>query len=307
MMDKRTIGLAAATLLGVGAVIVGGLVSGEGYISNLLLQVGSSLVLLIPLVLLGRVIEDRIKEADTRTREVSQQIADVAHDVQQTADQVDAIGRLTRERLREAQSDLDDQLLMAEVDPSQHNIAVVLAAATDARALSPAGLRFRLGPLTDHWLRFSLDGSRSATLLTVESRDTALATRIVWHNSTPAQALFATLTSEMRTFEVGVEEIDSSAILRRLIGDIKVALSRVEHGDVQRWGPLIEIVGANWAVATGGLCRLDRHFGIPANRLLNAREDWRAYVLRNSWADADESTEALRTAVAVYRAAGLDS
>ncbi|MEV6346503.1 hypothetical protein [Actinoplanes sp. NPDC051851] len=66
---------------------------------------------------------------------------------------------------------------------------------------------------------------------------------------------------------------------------------------------VIELPNPQWAVCTDGLRCRQRHYHIPALRLIAGTEDWPAYMSRHSWVDPALFKEAYETARELLRPA----
>ena len=73
--DRSVLMLCIVTLTGIGLVAGGWLIQGRTYTPLLLLQLGGSLVLLVPLALLGLMLEDRVRRAENQLRDTAVQLS----------------------------------------------------------------------------------------------------------------------------------------------------------------------------------------------------------------------------------------
>jgi hypothetical protein len=301
MKDRTVLVLVVATLGGVASVVCGWVLQGPDYLPSLLLQFGSSLVLVVPLVVLGRMLENRIRGTEESAIRISETLTDVKSQVHATAIRLDNLAEATRDRLRRAENVRRASLQETENDPSQPNIKRLLTEAIDVGAIAPEGVRIKLpgGPLR---LNFSVPDGNDLSLTVEERNGTPLAT-LGWPPSEPVDAMTARLVIRLKNLQKypGDDVFDTSVILQRFIETLRIGLQGVDDEEGLHGGLLIEMPNAQWAIAADGLYCVEQPYRIEIERLLNSQEDWRKYMLTKDWVDVDQFLEAYDIVLDLHR------
>jgi len=198
--------------VGLGLIVLGWMVQDSSYPSGLLLELGISLLLLIPFFLLSRWLEGHIREAEQRSEEraatLSAQVDDVREEVRRTSARLDELGEETRAQIRLSEQ-ADKKLFHRFEDaPSYDSLVRLLARARELGAMSNKGVRVRI-PGTYYWLRFypsvtvEVSGkdentqARSTAWVLVERRDGSQADdspSFPWYEDESAQELMKKVT-----------------------------------------------------------------------------------------------------------------
>src|SRR4051812_21930032 len=144
--DRGVVWPVAATVAGVAMIGWGWLLRGRTYLPDLLLQLGSSLVLLVPLVLLGWMLEARMRRTEDQAHDIASGLAEIRS-------QVDDLGEATRSLIRGERSDWEDAIEKARRALDQETVAGLLRDAARLSAVASAGVRVEV-PRTDLRLRF---------------------------------------------------------------------------------------------------------------------------------------------------------
>ncbi|MEU8547199.1 hypothetical protein AB0C81_09375 [Streptomyces roseoverticillatus] len=317
--------LTLATLGGLALVVWGWLMQGAEYTPGLLLQFGSSLVLIVPLIVLGRVLERRMQ----RTQDaLSSDLADIQAQMRAARARLDTLGETSRDGLLDRHRRRELLLREAERAPTAERLASLLHEAAGLQAVDDGGVRTRL-PGSDLWLRLDLrrtaaepnqpnqpnqqnqaQPGRSAdeTLhLTLEDRGGEAASGTVWARDEQASAVARRLTARRTgavpgrastgTAATALRDIDG--LLRLLVATLRTAIAARTGQEPQDLGRLIELPNEQWAISADGLWCRQRYFHIRTEQLLDARQDWRRYTLTKSWVDREHFLDAYRTAHAL--------
>ena len=298
--------LCAAAAVGAISVAGGWIIQGRGYMPSLLLQVGSSLVLVVPLLWLGRLMEARLRRAEERSRAISASLTDIRARVDETATRLGELGALSRQDVAEQHTEDLRAADIAEEQFSRGNLLHLAERAISRHAIARDGVRVRV-PGTECWLRLRADspGAGEKTLkFILEGRDGATAATIAWaEGETPsgvtarlAEALVACNAHPSENAHLSEEASDISAMFRRLLNTIRTGLQHQEPG-AHRLGPLVEMPNDEWAIAEDGLYKLDRPYYIPFGRITNSNEDWDGYMAGITGVDHDKFMDAYRTAI----------
>ena len=74
LQDRSVLVLGSVTLVGVTLVAAGWVIKGQSYVPGLLMQLGTAMMLLVPLALLGLVLEKRLHRAEEQIRATAAQL-----------------------------------------------------------------------------------------------------------------------------------------------------------------------------------------------------------------------------------------
>ncbi|MFI1176693.1 hypothetical protein [Streptomyces melanogenes] len=307
--------LTFATLGGLALVVWGWLMQGAEYTPGLLLQFGSSLVLISPLLVLGRVLESRLQS----TRDaLSIDLADIQTQMRATRAQLDTLGETSRDGLLDRHRRRELLLRDAERAPNAVRLAAVLREAAGLQAVDDGGVRTRLQG-SDLWLRLDLRpitapnspqpgrGPDEALHLTLEERGGAPVSGTAWAPDEEASAAARRLTARPRGTAPGTASGDTAVaalrnidgLLRLLVTTLRTAIAARTGQEQQDLGRLIELPNEQWAISADGLWCRQRYFHIRTEQLLDSRQDWRRYALAKPWVSRDHFLDAFRTAHAL--------
>jgi hypothetical protein len=304
--------LAAVVVVGLGAglIVAGWLLDSHDYSSALLRESGIIVLLVLPLLWIEHLFEQRIQASEKQTR----------HEVGAVAEDVVAMStRLTESR--QSLSDLQEQTsnrLQAAADaetalakearhqPSFDTINELFRRADELHTISEHGLRVVI-PHQWERLRFqnlntvasvaSGEPSQPVFVLTVEdTAGKAIGVKTVWEpGQSPADALLALADAWKRVAGYpGDSAFDAEWIFGRLIDTVDLAIrSRRTSGDGQL-SPLIELLSAHWAMTDFGLEHVPMYYPIPRGELIADSEltNWRRHMGDKPW--VSEENEASR-------------
>lgn len=296
LLGDRGVALAVlATLGGMGMIAAGWIISGGAYLPDVLLQVGSSLVLVVPLVWLGWTIEVRLRRTEQRTTSIATELTGV----RQAVARLDDVGAATRARLEESRDHLQEVLQAAEEQPTGENLARLMQMSAGASVVSGDGVRGRISG-TELRLRLTLADDEGVRIA-IEHPDGTPIDRLEWPPQSPADTVSEDVAGALTAHNLypGDQHYDASATLRAVLDTVRAGIVARTGPTPRLLGPLTEIPGRQWAVAADGLYCLDRDYHIPAARLLDTSEDWRAYMLTKTWVDRDDFLEAYEIAQAL--------
>jgi hypothetical protein len=270
----------------------GWLLRGRDYLPDLLLQVGSSLVLLVPLVLLGWILEARLRDTEDQAHHIASGLAEMRS-------QVDDLSEATRNLIQRESADWDETIRKARRAPDQKLIAGLLRDGALMSAVASAGVRVEV-PRTDLRLRF-VPGPATELPLVVEQAHGARIGTLTWRPGEPFQTVARSVADVLTARDAypGDDRYDSSQLLTDLLDVIEAGVAARTGRLPHALGPLIELPNAQWAVASDGLHCLVRKYHIPAERLLDTAEDWRAHMLGKPWVDHTSFLQAYDLALAI--------
>jgi hypothetical protein len=275
--DRSFLLLGLVTFGGVALVAVGWIIQGKSYLPGLLQQLGSSLMLLVPLALLGFMLEGRMRRTEEQLRA--------------TTAQLHTLTDVTRERLAETRRRQDQVFDQAKRAPSRGAIIELLTDATSIGAIDASGIRVRV-PATTLRLRFRPDDAD--ILVAVEEADGAPLGQADWNADESAEAFAQELAEVLRKLDryPGDDGYDPTAIFQRLIEILQLGV-RARVGEYPRdLERLIEIPNADWAICAGGLFSLQRHYHIPTYRIIDGHVDWPRHMRSLGWIDEAAFDEA---------------
>jgi hypothetical protein len=277
IQDRSVLALGSVTIAGIALVASGWVIQGKAYVPGLLMQLGTAMMLLVPLALLGFMLENRMRQAE--------------EEIRATAAQLDSLTAVTRQRLAEHQRQREELLDAAQRDPTQGTVLVLLKEAEEIGAVVPSGARVAL-PGSSLRLRFRPDGTD--VVAQVEEAGGRVLGTVPWHATESAAAFARRVAQDLRTRDgyPGDRGFDPSAVLRELLKVIRIAIEARSGERPHDLGPLIELPNDQWAISSDGLFSLQRPYHIPAQRLIGSHENWPTYMRTQAWVDAPAFEEA---------------
>jgi hypothetical protein len=277
IQDRSVLVLGSVTLAGITLVVIGWAIQGQAYIPGLLMQLGTSMMLLVPLALLGFVLENRMRRAEEQIRA--------------TAAQIDALTAVTRQQLSEHRRQREDLLNAAQRDPTQGTVRVLLGEAAEIGAIVPSGVRVVL-PGSLLRLRFRPDGAD--VIAQAEEPDGTILGSVPWHAGESVGLFAKRLAGGLRTLDryPGDKSFDPSAVLQQLLKVIRLGIEARSGERGRDLGPLIEMPNEQWAISSDGLFSLQRPYHISAQRIVGSHENWPRYMRNQAWVDVPAFEEA---------------
>lgn len=250
------------------------------YWSSFLLEIGAALLLAIPLILIGGLLEARIADArrlaEEGIEEVRSEVAGVRQDVSDARMQIAELGRVTAQRIADVRAADSELVKELREDVSQRNAWAALRRAEELGALDSRGVRVRL-PRSSSRVRFKADetaGDGTSIELGVETPAGDLLVEAQdWAPDEPAEdALTRVAESLQRAGRYpGDVSFDAGAIFERLTDTLERVLSLRSGGRKGApIGPVVELAGG-WAITSLGL-----------EHLSDARKNVKAALLRSS-------------------------
>ena len=295
--------------LGVTLIVVGA--GTGGYKSQLMLEVGSTLFLAIPLVL----VEDVLKAVNQRQAETEaslrKDLRGVKRDVQDARTRIEELGPATADRIAAARAADSAAVRAFRDDASELNAWRLLRRAQDLAALDPRGVRVRL-PGSMLRARFRAepssveDANVGLVLMTVEDADgERLAGTEAWSSEEPADEALSRLADELQGAGryPGDASFDGEAIFNGLADAVGTVVALRTGGiDGAHLAPVIELEG-EWALTVDGLAHIgDDRRRVPARLLLSDRHEARAILSGNDEIESsdDRYESAVETAMSYH-------
>ena len=277
IQDRSLLVLGSVTAVGVTLVAAGWVMQGLAYVPGLLMQLGTSMMLLVPLALLGFVLERRMRRAEEQIRA--------------TAAQLDNLTAATREQLSEHRRQREELFGAAKQDPAQAKIRVLLDEAVQIGAIVPEGARVQM-PGSQLRLRFRPDGTD--ILVRVEELDGSNFGAVPWHTGEEAKIFARRLVTHLQAADryPGDTSFDPTTVLQKLLKLIQLGVESRTGERPRDLGPLIEIPNEQWAISGDGLFSLQRPYRIQARQLVGSAQGWPQYMRTQGWVDAQAFDEA---------------
>ncbi len=269
--------LSAVTSVGIVLVSVGWIIQGPTYLPGLLMQLGTSMMLLVPLALLGFMLENRIRGAEEELRA--------------TAARLDTLTAVTRQRLATSRRQRDEMFEAAKRVPAQDRICALLGDAAQIGAIDSLGVRV-LVPGTSLRLRFRQhDGNVEARM---EEEDGTLLEQMAWNDGESAENFAQRLAERLRTLGryPGDDSFDPAIVLQRLLEIAQLGVHARTGEHPHDLGHLIEIPNKQWAISAEGLFSLEHYYHIPLQRLTGSHDNWPRHMRTLGWVNAAAFDEA---------------
>jgi hypothetical protein len=292
--------------------------------SGILVQFGSTLLLFVPLVVVGHGIETRIDalrshqdRISTRQDEQASDVARLAEEVAQT--QTDL--RLTREQLTEvvreriaARTGRDAALFEAVGEaPSQADVLRSLMRAEEIGLIPSQGCRIDL--ISGCYLRFKPEWSAydpiiqededpDVIALTLEEIDAKALSHIEWDAESTADDIAVRIAEEMQASGVysGERLFDAGRIFADLSALLAFGHKESTSGKTNPVRHIVQLCPPQWAVCDDGIYSMDTPYQIVARRL---NENWHSHMSEKTWVDMPSLEQALDVCRALYESASL--
>jgi hypothetical protein len=296
---RRRAIVAGSVLTGLVLVAVGSLLTKHGYASSLLLDLGVTSLLVVPIVWIESLLEQRVVAGERETR---RQVGEVAEEVEAVNERLEG----TRRRLEDLQaemaqglrtvSDADAELVeAARQDISLSRFADLFARARELDAIAANGLRVSAGGQRER-LRFGpptvrerpAGGQVRGIRISVETPGgTPEGIEAWWDEDARPTEAFLELAERWKraTTYPGDHAVDLVWIFERLLRSFDVAINgRRTRGDEQL-DRLIELVTPTWALTEYGLEHLPEYYVIERSTLLDEDrlEQMRTHVGKKLW------------------------
>jgi len=262
--------------------------------------VGGTLSLLVPLLLLGRMLERWVERRESRGGIIPSDLSEIPPRIHTGAAELDARGQLTRQHLVDRHQEHERLFILAEREPTQARIRQLLRYTSDIEAIPESGLRvgLRLLPV---WLRFRVGDSATDIAITVEDRAGRVIADGSWAPEQSERALLAKVARLAKQREPVVRrQGETPPVLSRLVAALRLAASARTGSREHDLGQLVEVVNEQWAISSDALFCLDRYYRVPASQLVDGRLDVRQHVLAKSWVKRDLFEEAFQTSTALF-------
>jgi hypothetical protein len=293
---RRWVLPAALVVVGVAMMVVGSF--GDGYASQVWLQLGSAFALFGPLFWAQKRLERGITEVRRQGHETRSSVEQLSHEVEaireETAATLDDLREVTLGHLRERRRTDEDAFRRFQEDPTFENVTRLLERARQLGGISRRGVRVRL-PGTDFRLRFPVpaepgNGGPPVLEVGLEEEDgtrpqDAAAPRVPargqlpvpWSAGQSASEWAASMAAALQALNryPGDEQFDPSGALEQLTGLLRLAVETrtrptPETGAMPRLRPIIELPNDEWAITEDGLQSLRSGDAFTVEQLFSA-------------------------------------
>lgn len=298
--DRRLLAGTGLVALGIALVAIGWFVH-DTYGASVLLELGVTVLLLVPLLYAERLFERRIEASEERTRRevetVERAVDDVSDLLEKTRRSVDDLRAETRAKLKDSAEADRDLVVRARANVSFENVWRLFERAGDLGALSGRGVRV---VVPGQWERVlfsvaSSDGDEPRLLLDVEdAHGVAIGVGANWRpRMSAADALVELAESWKRAGSYPSDSaIDAGRIFDRLLLSLETVIEgRRTRGDTQL-DPLIEMIAETWLMTEFGLEHVPDYYPIKRSEL--AAEEgltrWRQHMREKIWVEEESKT-----------------
>jgi len=233
-----------------------------------------------------KVLEARIKEADNRVAEMGRRI--------------DELNQATRDGLRRAREEYQGAIDRVKTAPERDGMRAMLSQAAAEGAVTADGVRVRLPGSA---LRLRWTATANELRLQIEAVDGTVHRSLLWPEGLPTDRLGLDLAAALRSVGAypGDDDFDMSRLIRGCIDVVELG-DRRRARSLTRFGGVLEITNAQWAIGASGIFRIDNvAHGIHAQDIL-AGQDLRLSVAAKPQADLALFTECQQVALEYFRA-----
>jgi hypothetical protein len=295
----------------------------EGYLSGLMLNLGTALLLFAPLLYLQRVLERRVVQAQEDTKSsmtaLSSEVAEVRRQVQETSARLDQLGDVTRDVIRQQQDEDQAMFRQFEEEPSWESLSRLLVRARDLNSIDSRGIRVQI-PGTWQHLRFSIGSrysdddtpheSRNGSLLlwvTVERLHGEPLEVVDWlphESATEFMGKIITCLQRLGLFHEST--FDATEILSRLYETLRIAITaRTGVGPYSNLDRIIEIPNDQWVIQTTGLYSPEASYFLPGDVVIEGSDrpggrPIQVHMKEKVWVDPDKFDMAYDIARGLY-------
>lgn len=259
--------IVAGLVVGGAVLITGGAVVKKqtDYFSSTMLELGAALFLAVPLILLERILRERIEDVESEVHHVAQSVS-------QAQSTIDEISEETKSRIAAARASDIDLLDRLRSQPSEENVWNALHRVEQFSALDRNGVRVEI-PSSELRMRFTADPA-GPVRISIEERDgTTVSGCGTWVPDEPAGEALAELAETLQlSGDYSPDILINATIFERLAATLEGVLqTRIDglHGTLR--DRLVEL-DSPWALTLYGVEHLsDPRRRVRARLLLNDR------------------------------------
>jgi hypothetical protein len=247
----RGVGIAVGvTLAGLSCIVASAVL--DRWISELLLNIGVTLLLFVPLLALTQRLQTRVEEGEAKSERqfeaVRGQLAADRHRIESDLSSIrEEFNRLRNQDDTKLGSRVLDDL--TEV-PSSRTLSDVLKIYTAKGLISNKGIRILIASIGVYAWLVLID---SGLQLTLQSREGAFICRLVWRSEEPTPEFMVRVSREVSKASLDASEFDPVELFVGTRQLIELAeRSRAGRGDYSAGG-MIQLLPSNWAIFDRGI------------------------------------------------------
>lgn len=277
-------------VVGGGSVLGGWRLESRSYLSSLLLELGTTAMLVLPLLWVERHFERRVEASEAETRQqvsgVVENLSGVAQRLQETRQSLSDLQAQMSARLQAA-ADADSEFIeRAREDVSFKTVEPLLRRAGELSAIHHRGLRVGV-PGQWERVRFRYMARDGMRIAVEDAAGRDLRVRTLWRSGqTAVEGLVALAEVWKRSGSYpGDHAMDAGWIFERLLLSLDIAVEgRRTRGDRQLH-PLFEMVSSTWAMTDYGLEHVPHGYVIPREELATEEglQQWRQQMRDKIW------------------------
>lgn len=288
----------------------------HAWAAGLLVNIGTTVLLVVPLIVLAQLFEWRLVRAQQRTsaqvQTLSAELDNVRKEVSDVLQQLnaDTVRHLAEQRVP-ARTYIDS----IKSDPSRTGIACALRAAESMHLFTMRGPRVAVPgtPIFARWENVGVDQSpgQDDVMVTLERDDGSEVAQCIWPREQSALDFSVRLGNLLR--DTGHYPGDAAyrpgLMFDELyrIFDLGYRHATRDQGITSTLGPIVQLVGKQWVITDQDIVTSDNwgQYSIPLSRLDDL--DWDEHMRGKPWVRIEEFRLALDTAKALLAAGAVQS
>lgn len=291
----------------------------SGYWQSVLIEFGSTVLLLVPLFGAERLLERLATEVagvegrtaavvEQQTSALRSELEGVRRDVAATNLRLDEIAEESTRRLRAAAQSTKDATARLGLSPSWNDLFDLMSEATRIDAISTSGVRAVLsgtGERMSIYQEFDEQSSEPQLVGLGWAIEHASGERLeahAWSNDQAFGDVFVGIGEALQRLGLypGHKAFDPGGSFGEIVRAAEVALGSRREGPVRDLGPVVEVVGDQWAVTEHGLECLTHRYTLQGQQLRADDQSSRTHVLEKKWVNADDFDDAFGVACAYH-------
>lgn len=295
-----------ALVLGLAALGLSWMLQSNGWLTNVLVEVGTAFLLLAPILWITKRIEGRIDESERQTTQRVEELS-VAVDTTQEAlaRTVADISEIVGQRLANERKSEERAFEALRYAPSREDLIEALRRGQERKIISVRGPRTDFFD-TDFYLRFLLEEDDSPRVkLRLESVDGEEFHTEEWREGEQLPDVFVSIGRALKERDrwPGEPAYQPGRALEEL-ADLLMLGSRAQArgGRIRR---IVQVIESDWAITDRGICSVERdYYAIPARRF--EEMDWDQHMRGKPWVKIENFRMAFEIAEALKARGMLD-
>lgn len=284
----------------------------DSWWGDLLLQVGSAAILLVPFLLFTKWLENQLSKSNETTQaaisstqraveHLEQEVAKA--DMARTPSEIDGLIAKRLDEERQPDRTIFEALAGA---PSREDIRVALRRALELEIIASFGVRVPFMDGSGLYLWFPYDEHPSGSdLFTVIAQkwDLERVTEFQWEPGVSTVDFFSSMAAELREtpYWVGDTAFRPAAALPKLSETLLFGHEAIINAETDRTSRIFEIIEDDWIVAEDALLhwKSPAHYIIPYSKLNEC--NWETHMRGKRWVDQAVFQNSLDVAVFLIR------